>query len=365
MDTRVSVCVKEKVPPLLWGDPGVGKSSLVRALARELDLPMITLVGSIMDPTDVSGIPVPRGDAAYFLPPSWAIRARDIPHIIFVDELTTVGPSVQAALLRLVLDRAAGDVELHPETIIIAAANPPHMAPGGRNLSPAMLNRFCHLWVEPDVQSFSRFLATGAWPESNEGLDAPSVKRELSMKLVSEFVSSFPGAVHCFPGVEKLIARDEARGDEFIETVAWPSLRSWEMAARLFAGAREMGAGENVVRSLVSGCVGRESALEFLTWVRSKDVPDPERLIGNPSLARGVSGMRPDIIAAAADAIAAAVKRDLSKDRWDRAWLALVYMGAPNITAKAASLLASMAQPGWMPPRAAVEIYAPIVGIKI
>ena len=45
------------VPTLLWGQPGEGKTSFVEALDRP-GFPVVTLIASIHDPTDFSGLPV-------------------------------------------------------------------------------------------------------------------------------------------------------------------------------------------------------------------------------------------------------------------------------------------------------------------
>ena len=41
----------------IWGAPGIGKSSLVRQTGEKLDLPVTDLRASLLDPTDLRGIP--------------------------------------------------------------------------------------------------------------------------------------------------------------------------------------------------------------------------------------------------------------------------------------------------------------------
>src|SRR6202012_3292633 len=48
---------------------------------------------------------------------------------------------------------------------------------------------------------------------------------------------------------------------------AWPSPRSWDMAARLLAAGAAAGADELVSSALVRGCVGAGAGAEFATWL--------------------------------------------------------------------------------------------------
>src|SRR3954471_6329845 len=95
-----------RVPMLLWGDPGTGKSSVVRALAADLGIPHEVVIASIREPSDFAGLPVVADGSVRFAPPSWARRLADEGRgVLFLDELSTAPPAVQAALLRVVLER--------------------------------------------------------------------------------------------------------------------------------------------------------------------------------------------------------------------------------------------------------------------
>ena len=149
---------------ILWGPPGAGKTSVVRSLAGSWDLPCEVVVASIHDPTDFSGLPVVDGGHVSLAPPAWARRLADAGRgLLFLDELTTAPPAVQAALLRVVLERTVGDLVLPDAVRIVAAANPPDQAADGWDLAAPLANRFCHLTWTVDAGSFARGLA-GGWP---------------------------------------------------------------------------------------------------------------------------------------------------------------------------------------------------------
>ena len=139
-------CVEARVPVILWGPPGQGKTSVIRALAELQGRHIEILLASIREPQDFAGLPSIHVGAMSLIPPNWAARLRDDGNgILFTDEVNTAPPAVQAALLRVCLDKVAGDCELGERTSIIAAANPPEQAADGWDLAPPLANRFCHL----------------------------------------------------------------------------------------------------------------------------------------------------------------------------------------------------------------------------
>jgi DNA invertase Pin-like site-specific DNA recombinase len=132
----LGVAVAARVPVLLWGAPGTGKTSAIRAMAQTMGLPCETVIASIREPSDFAGLPIVVGDEVRFAPPAWARRLADAGHgLLFLDELSTAPPAVQAALLRVVLERVVGDLTLPDEVAVVAAANPPEQAADGWDLS--------------------------------------------------------------------------------------------------------------------------------------------------------------------------------------------------------------------------------------
>ncbi|WP_231618598.1 AAA family ATPase [Nonomuraea sp. SBT364] len=142
----LATAVAANLPVILWGPPGTGKTSAVQALGRRLGLPVEVVVGSVREPSDFAGLPVIRDGGTWFAPPRWAERLAGAGHgILFLDELTTAPPAVQAAMLRVVLERAVGDLTLPPAVRVVAAANPPEQAADGWDLTAPLANRFVHL----------------------------------------------------------------------------------------------------------------------------------------------------------------------------------------------------------------------------
>jgi MoxR-like ATPase len=60
--------LKQRWPAFIWGQPGVGKSALVREIASSAKLEVIDIRASLLDPTDIRGIPAIVGGRGYLVP---------------------------------------------------------------------------------------------------------------------------------------------------------------------------------------------------------------------------------------------------------------------------------------------------------
>jgi hypothetical protein len=277
----LGVAIAARVPVLLWGAPGTGKTAVIRSLAEAAGLPCETVIASIREPSDFAGLPVVAGVAGgnegdgvrvEFAPPRWATRLVSAGRgILFFDEVSTAPPAVQAALLRVVLERTVGDLAL-PDTIaVVAAANPPEQAADGWDLSPPLANRFCHLDWPVDARTMAEGFA-GGWPDPHPpSLPAGWERRiPVTRSWVGAFVTVRPPLALAVPDAAAGAGR------------AWPSPRTWDMAAKLLAAAEACGVGELITSVLVRGCVGPGPGVEFLTWLAEADLPDPEAVLAAP-----------------------------------------------------------------------------------
>jgi hypothetical protein len=134
-------------PVFIWGQPGIGKSSLVEEFAAQVGLECHTLLGTQLAAEDLIGVPriVGDGDQARsrFCPPE-AI-ARDEPYVLFLDELNGSSHEVQKAFYSLILDRRLGSYKLHPDSVVIGAGNRSQDSAIVRPMSSALINRMMHV----------------------------------------------------------------------------------------------------------------------------------------------------------------------------------------------------------------------------
>ena len=355
----LTLAVAADLPVLLWGEPGIGKTAALTQLAESLDLPLTTVIASVHEPSDFAGLPVVGDDPAEqgipMAPPDWAVRlVRAGRGLLFLDELSTAPPAVQAALLRLVLERRIGALRLPPGVRIVAAANPRSSAADGWELSPPLANRFVHLQWTHDHEVVVRGLA-GTWPRAALPRLSPEKLPEavdVARRAVCALLTARPKLVHQLP------TNETRRGG------AWPSPRSWEMTLSLIAFATAAGSSRDVLALLVRGTVGDGPGLELLASLDRLDLPDPEVLLADPTAVELPE--RGDLRQAVLDGVVAAVRNRPERSRWDAAWALLVHAletGAPDLVVVPATTLATLRREDWDVP-AAIEKLAGAVSVS-
>lgn len=259
------------VPVLIWGQPGVGKSSFIEKFHKE-DFPVLTMIASLHDPTDFNGLPMLSDGRMEFAPPSWVrIFEETKKGILFLDELTTAPPAVQAALLRLVLERKVGQYPLPKEVRIVAAANPPDIAASGWELSAPLANRFVHIDWDLSADTYANALRQGYQFGTDEDYRPYSIDEkhhhkcsQIWRKIVADFLDLQP---------ESAISKPPP--GEY----SYASPRTWDFAIALMATCdicglapeprnRHTRLSETFV-NLLEGAVGKGVATAFLAHLAS------------------------------------------------------------------------------------------------
>ncbi|WP_232626567.1 AAA family ATPase [Streptomyces alfalfae] len=354
----LTLAVSADLPVLLWGEPGIGKTAALTQLAASLGLPLTTVIASVHEPSDFSGLPVVGDDPATqgvpMAPPQWAVElVRAGRGLLFLDELSTATPAVQAALLRVVLERRVGALQLPAGVRIVAAANPRASAADGWELSPPLANRFVHLYWTHDREVVVRGLG-GVWPRAELPRLLPERLPEavaFARRVVCGFLEARPTLIHRLPSTEP------RRGG------AWPSPRSWEAALTLLAFGTAAHVSRDVLALLVRGAVGDGPGLELLAYLDRLDLPDPETLLADPAAAELPE--RGDLRQAALDAVVAAVGARPERKRWEAGWAVLaraLETGAPDLLVAPATTLAALRRDDWEVPDT-VERLTGVVGL--
>ena len=262
------------IPVLLWGRPGVGKSSFIEGMAND-ELTVTTLIASIHDPTDFSGLPVMSEGKVKYAVPEWVDGLSKTENsILFLDELSTAPPSVQSALLRVVFERSVGFQPLPQGVRIVAAANPPDLMVGGWDLSPPLRNRFVHLQWSVSTQLYLRSLNAGWATVGLPMLDLERFNRALTgwQTTIAGFLRVQPAALHADPELNRY---------------GFASPRSWDYATALLCASEQLGytvrdeeaGGRVVVLELLTGCLGEATAISLLEYLVNLRLPDPARVL--------------------------------------------------------------------------------------
>lgn len=155
------VILEAGLVPFIQSSPGMGKSSVINALAENYGLCKIDHRVSTSEPTDFTGLPnLENGEAC--MAPFTDIFPLDKPGmnppegkngwILLLDEFNHGSKSVQAASYKLVLDRMVGQYHLHPNCAIVLAGNLASDRAMVNNLSTALQSRVIHLFLELDFK---------------------------------------------------------------------------------------------------------------------------------------------------------------------------------------------------------------------
>src|SRR5258707_5539567 len=106
---------------MIWGAPGIGKSSIVAQTAEAHKMEMIDLRLSQLAPTDLRGLPVADNGVSRWYPPEFLPRERR--GILFLDDVNLAPPTMQGIAQQLILDRRVGSYTVPAGLVIWAAVH--------------------------------------------------------------------------------------------------------------------------------------------------------------------------------------------------------------------------------------------------
>jgi MoxR-like ATPase len=225
---------KLRLSTMIWGPPGIGKSSIVAQVAAAHGLECIDLRLSQLAPTDLRGLPVAKSGRSRWYPPDFLPSGGA--GVLFLDEINLAPPTMQGMAQQLVLDRRVGSYVVPDGWFIWAAGNRDEDRAAVFEMPAPLANRFLHVDVVPDFDDFKSYaLAQGIHEQ------------------IIAFLAFRPALLH--------------RNDP--QQPAWPSPRSWVMAGAL-----------HTVGLDVSAAVGAPAAAEFNAYTALyQAAPDLDRIL--------------------------------------------------------------------------------------
>lgn len=332
------------VPWMIYGPPGVTKTQSLYAFARQVERPLYVLIGSLRDPADIGGYPTVRtveinGQSKTVMdlaPPAFAEMLACQRGILFLDEFNNATPAVRAAMMRPLAEGVVGDIQLHPETWMAGACNPPDIAVDATEFEAPIANRMGHLEWTMNFRHWSQGLARGLRWEAPEFPVLPAEWKDqlpLAGSLVSAFYERRPDLFSACPK------------DRKAQSGAWPSPRTWTFATKCIAACQSLRAPKVVEHRMIEGCVGTAAANEFATWRDQLDIPAPEDVLAaaaqmaqageaftcgrlmevTTQVTAGRKANNPfkldrgDKVIALLVSVQAAITSDLTDDRWESA----------------------------------------------
>jgi hypothetical protein len=249
--SRISHAITKKRPVFIWGPPGIGKSDIVHQIGDALDAHVIDVRLSLWEPTDIKGIPYysAEDNKMSWAPPvelpDAAMASQHKAIILFLDEMNSAAPAVQAAAYQLILNRRVGAYEL-PDNVYIVAAGNRETDKGVTYRMPAPLaNRFVHLELAVSFDDWFN------WAVDN--------------KIHKDVV-----------GFLQFAKRDLYDFDPKSPNRSFATPRSWSFVSELL----EDNLDDETTTDLVSGCVGEGLAIKFVAHRKvAASMPNPTDIL--------------------------------------------------------------------------------------
>jgi len=240
--THIDTLITTDTPLFIHGSPGIGKSYIVADVAEKNGLELVDVRLSQMDPVDLRGVPSIKEEQTVWMPPVFFPKEKDSKGILFLDELNSAPPSVQAAIYQLVLNRKMGEYELPSGWRIICAGNRVSDRGVVFRLPTPLANRMVHLHVEAYFEDFKLF----------------AIKEQMHPFIIG-FLGFRPDLLATEPVVE-----DDANP-------AFATPRSYHMLSNILK------TGNDIARlaSIIYGTIGYSAGIEFVSYVKVyEELPD-------------------------------------------------------------------------------------------
>jgi hypothetical protein len=249
--TAIRHAMMKKRPIFLWGPPGIGKSDIVSQISDSIDAHMIDVRLSLWEPTDIKGIPYfdsNNGTMVWAPPgelPSEELASQHEHIVLFLDEMNSAAPAVQAAAYQLILNRKVGTYRL-PDNVLIVAAGNREADKGVTYRMPAPLaNRFIHLEMQVSFDDWFQWAVNNRIHKDVVGF------LNFSKKDLYDFDPKSPSRSFATP-------------------------RSWSFVSELL----EDGIDESTTTDLVAGAVGEGLAVKFMAHRKvASSMPDPSEIL--------------------------------------------------------------------------------------
>lgn len=218
---------------MIWGAPGIGKSSLVHSIGQRNKLEIIDLRISQLAPTDLRGLPEISEGVSKWCPPEFLPQSGK--GILFLDEFNMATPAVMGIAQQLILDRRVGNYQVPDGWFIWAAGNTAKDKAAVYQMPQPLANRFLHFSIHASIESFRAYgILNGINP------------------MVLAFLSMRPELLH------------KPNSDH-----AWPSPRSWEFASQLMNADLD-----------IDAAVGTAAAVEFEAFMEiQSSLPDISAIV--------------------------------------------------------------------------------------
>lgn len=243
--------IAAKLPVLITGAPGIGKSDIVEHAAIAAGADLILSHPAVSDPTDVKGLPWIVDGHATFLPFGELSRAlrTDRPTVWFLDDLGQASPAVQSSYMQLLLARRVNEHVLSEHVVFVGATNRRTDRAGVSGILEPVKSRFDTIVeLTPDLDEWCNWAIDHNFP--------PELIAFLRFQpdLLCKFAAS-------------------------ADLTNSPVPRTWSHVAHLLA----LDLPTTIRAAAIAGAVGEGAAVEFLAFLRLySELPNVDSILIDP-----------------------------------------------------------------------------------
>jgi MoxR-like ATPase len=246
--------IKQKLVPMVHGDPGIGKSAVIQEIAEQFKLVLIDIRLSQCETVDLNGFPVFVDGVAKYVPMNiFPIASTPVPKdktgfLLFLDEFNSAALSVQSASYKLILDRCVGQYKLHDKAVIVAAGNLGSNKAIVNRLSTPMQSRLIHIEMGIDINDWIDWAA----------------QSKLDYRILS-YLQGRPDQLHNF--------------DPNHQDKTFASPRTWHFLSKLIQNEKNLSS----LLPLIAGTISEAVAREFVLFVETMTkLPTISEILNNP-----------------------------------------------------------------------------------
>lgn len=243
INARAAEAGKYQTPVCIWGLHGIGKTEIVRDLARRKNYGFAYIAPAQFEEMgDLLGMPAIEGGSTVFRAPDWVPR-QEMPGILLIDDVNRADDRILRGIMQLLQNYELVSWSLPKGWQIILTANPDGGDYSVTPLDDAMITRMMHITLTFDEKEWAR------WAEAS-GIDSRGI----------DFVLTYPEMVQGKRTTPRTLV-------QFFQAIA-PIDRLEDHLG--------------LVKILGDSCLDPETVAAFIAFVRESlhMLPDPAQLLG-------------------------------------------------------------------------------------
>ena len=239
---QMRVALDLALPFVIWGEPGIGKSSIVEQAAILRGMKCTPVHLTQMSPQDIFGILFPdtkTGTTVQYAP-QFLPGINDEPTILFFDEIGAAPEQVRKPATQIILERRLGSYVLAPQHLIVAASNTGEDGTLTHEMDRATADRLIHFKIIPKFDHWRDVYASAA---------------KIDLRVIHFLASNTQ--YFCASMFEA--AFPDKTGNADLQQIV-PTPRSWSRVSRIIQDVMD----PEERKPLIEGSLGIATTIQFL-----------------------------------------------------------------------------------------------------